>query len=77
VRGISNEEYRNSWFIKQAKWMKIRFTDNPLPSNVDIRQNKVLFTSWRDMPIGVLVHSKEIYENFKMYFEALWKASSP
>jgi len=76
VRGISNEKYRKSWFIKQAKWMKMRFTNTPLPSNVDMCENKVLFTSWRDSPIGVLVHSKEIYENFRIYFETVWKASS-
>ena len=34
---------------------------------------KILLTTWRETPIGILIHSKELYENYKKYFDEVWK----
>ncbi len=76
LRGISTLEYKKSkYFETPPAFMDLRFVNFPLPSMVDIYKNKVLLTSWKDKPLAYLIHSREISENFRKYFEAVWKVA--
>ncbi len=73
LKGISNKSYRKSGVVKYTtSWIKMKYVDFPIPSNVDICKDKMLFISW-DKSIGFLIKSKELTDNFKKYFYSVWK----
>lgn len=73
VKGIANKEWRKSWFAKKIKFWKVKFVDFPIPGNIDVIKDKVFIVSWKPSVVGILIHSKEIADNFKMYFNEVWK----
>lgn len=44
-----------------------------LPTATVICGNKVFLQSWTKEPFAVVIESKEMADNQKKYFEALWK----
>ena len=74
-RGISNQEYRSSPFIKQASYINMRYVDFPIPGNMDICNDRLLLVSWEEPIIAVLIHSKSIAEHFRRYFNAVWQVA--
>jgi HTH-type transcriptional regulator, sugar sensing transcriptional regulator len=74
LQGVSSRDLKQSKsFKKPPKFADLRFVDSPLPSTIDIYQDKILITTWRDKPFAYLITSKEISENFMNYFNQLWK----
>jgi sugar-specific transcriptional regulator TrmB len=72
--GIANREYRKTEFARKLPSMiKQKYVDFPVPANIDIFRDKVLIVAWSDTPVGILIYSHEIAENFRRYFEAVWK----
>jgi hypothetical protein len=45
----------------------------PIPGNIEVCGNKMLVISWQKPIIGVLINSKSISDNFRNYFEGVWK----
>lgn len=74
-RGISNIAYRKSPFIKQAQYISMRYVDFPVPGNIDICRDRLLLVSWEEPIIAMLIHSRSIAENFRRYFNAVWKVA--
>lgn len=78
MRGIGNRYFRKSWFVKRTKkFIAIRFADFPIPGNIDVYQNKVLLISWSPEPISFLIKSKSVADDFRNYFNAVWKTAKP
>jgi sugar-specific transcriptional regulator TrmB len=75
VRGISNEYGRNSEWNKQASFIKLRYVNFPIPGNIEVCGDKMLLISWAGQATGVLIHSKELVEDFRNYFESVWKVA--
>lgn len=74
LRGITTLDFKKSKsYRKSPSFIELKFVDFPLPSMVDIYNGKVLLTTWRETPIGILVQSQEVYENYKKYFNNIWK----
>jgi len=73
TRGLANKEYKKSWFMKKAKFLKVKFVDFPLPGNIDIVQNNVMITSWHPEIVAVIIHSESIARHFKDYFDKIWE----
>ena len=71
-RGICNKDYHKSWFAKKSKHLKMKFTNLPIPGNIDIIKDKVLLVSWGDSLFSVLIHSKSLANNLKNYFNEMW-----
>ncbi len=71
-RGISNRQYQKSAFINQAPYISMRFVDFPIPGNMEVCKDKLLLVSWNPV-MGILIHSASIADNFRRYFEAVWK----
>jgi sugar-specific transcriptional regulator TrmB len=72
--GISNEDYRNTGLSKESpKFIRQRYVPFPVPGNIDIFRDKVLITVWREKPVGILIHSREVAENFSAYFGSIWE----
>lgn len=72
VKGIANINYKKSKFIKKTHF-KMKYVDFPIPGNIDIHEDKVLFTSFKDKPLATLITSKDIAAKFKEYFYSIWK----
>lgn len=73
-RGLTNESFRHTHLTKNyPKNMQQKYVEYPLPGIFDIINDKVLMTSWRGKPLGILIHSKEFADNFINYFESVWK----
>lgn len=78
LNGIATLDYKNSKFFKAPpRFINLRFVNFPLPSTIDLYNDKILQTAWRDKPIGILTHSQEMYENYKKYFNEIWKIAKP
>jgi sugar-specific transcriptional regulator TrmB len=74
AEGISNIESKGSAFAsKYPKFIQQRYVPFPVPGNIDIFKDKILITVWKEKPIGILIHSQEVSENFKAYFQSIWK----
>ena len=73
TRGIASPNYKHSPVVEQfADNLNIRYTQEPLPGNIDVYQDKVLQISWEGEKVAVLIHNKEIADTFSEYFEAMW-----
>jgi len=72
-RGICNKYYKTSWFAKKSNYLAMRFTDMPIPGNIDIANDKILFTCWGENVFSVLIYSKSLAESFRNYFNEMWK----
>jgi sugar-specific transcriptional regulator TrmB len=71
VRGIANIKYKKSTYIKKTKF-KMKYINFPIPGNIDIHEDKVLFTSFKDKPLATLIMSRDIANKFKEYFYSIW-----
>jgi len=73
-RGLSSIEFKKTRLSKKyPSFIEQRFVSFPVPGNIDFIGDKVLITTWKEKPIGILIHSKEIVKSYKEYFESVWK----
>jgi HTH-type transcriptional regulator, sugar sensing transcriptional regulator len=74
-RGISDEAGRQSALTTNAPtFIQVRHTTFPLPGAIDIIGDKILIVSWKlNKPVGVLIRSQEVANNFNKYFDAMWE----
>jgi sugar-specific transcriptional regulator TrmB len=75
IRGVCNEYGRESEFNKKATYMKVRYVRFPIPGNWEANRDMLLIVSWRKPIIGILIKSKSIVDDFKEYFESVWKVA--
>ena len=52
----------------------MRFVDFPTPGNIEVCRDKLLLVSWNPV-MGILIHSGSIADNFRQYFETVWKVA--
>ena len=50
----------------------MKFSNLPLPGNIDIIKDKILLTSWGESIFSVLIHSESLANNLKNYFNEMW-----
>jgi len=75
-KGISNEEYGKSPFIKVfRKKYEFRFVTFPLFSHGEVFKDRFLLISWEDPIISVLVKAKHVSDNFRKYFHSVWNVA--
>jgi sugar-specific transcriptional regulator TrmB len=72
-RAIYSENERNEGFVKDfigdVRFLSKEFVD---PSTTFIYTDKIAIIIWKENPIGILIHSKEVAESYRYYFESLW-----
>lgn len=74
--GVASRNYKDSHVIRTlAKHMDIRFTDDPLPANVDIYADKILLLAWSKNPVAILIRSAELVKLYREYIDELWRRS--
>ncbi len=74
LKGITTESFKKSkYFKKPPAFIELKYVDFPLPGTIDIYRDRILITSWSEIPISYLIHSKEIADNYRKYFHEVWK----
>jgi len=73
VRGIG--EFQDKALLKHIPHATIRYVDFPTPSNIAIYKNHVDIISWSESPIGILITSQHIADQFRKFFESMWKVA--
>lgn len=72
--GISSNRYHQSKIVKGDSYpIDMRYVSFPTPGNIDIYKNKVLQITWGEKILGILIESKEIAQDYRAYFEEVWK----
>lgn len=74
LKGIGSLDFKNSKdYSKPPSFIDLRFVSFPLPGTLDIYGDKVLQLAWGETPTAILIHSKEIADNYRKYFDEVWK----
>jgi sugar-specific transcriptional regulator TrmB len=71
TKAIYPEDSRS--VTRKTKTTEKRYTKQKLPPNTSIFNNKVAIISWGEKPFGVLIRSKEVYEQYVSFFEDVWE----
>lgn len=72
--GIGSKEWAKSEYVKKtSNFINAKYVDFPLPGTIDIYKNMILEVAWSNKPTGILIHSKEIADNYRNYFNEVWK----
>lgn len=75
LRGIVPGKYVQSPHFTNTKGLyKVKTTSFPVPNNIAVCEDKLLLSSWRT-PVGVLIVSEEMAQQFRMFFKSVWRAS--
>lgn len=74
VKGVARKELKP--FFEKRKYLNVKYTNFPIPSNISICNDKMVLVSWGDKPSGILIKSKQIIDSEKAFFEELWKSAS-
>ena len=72
TKGIFNKEYEKLFRQRNGSKIVAKFTEHPIPSNINIYNDKVLIISFSETPIAFLIQSKEIAQTFKDLFNEIW-----
>ena len=70
TKGIAPSKIKDKF--KGRKIKNIKFIDLPIPLNISIFKNKVMFTPWEEKQVSFMIHSKQLAESFRQYFNSLW-----
>lgn len=63
--------------FSDLKLYKYRFFDEKFPTNVNIHKDNIIMLAWSENPVAFLIHSKQIADKYRRYFEELWKIAKP
>ncbi|MFH1917326.1 MAG: helix-turn-helix domain-containing protein [Nanoarchaeota archaeon] len=76
LQGITSTAYKKSpHFKKPPRFITLRYVDFPLPSTIDIYQDRILISSWKGQILGFLIQSEEIAANYRDNFDEVWKVA--
>lgn len=73
VKGLAPKELK-PLFVKR-KILNMKYSNFPILSDISICNNKIIFISWGEKPIGYLIHSKQISKKYKEFFNKIWKTA--
>jgi len=71
TKGIAPKKLK--LLFKKRKYLKMKYTNMPLPANTGICNNKMALISWGEKPTGILIQSKQIVKKQKEFFNELWE----
>ncbi len=73
VYGIHRMELKGK--MEKVKNTIERYTNFPLPPNMTIFRDKIIIASWGETPTGILIHGKDIAEQYRKMFWKIWKSA--
>lgn len=75
VRGLAKKELKT--LFAKRRYLKTKYVDFPIPSNISICNDKMVLIIWGEKPIGMLVKSKQLIQSQINFFNELWKTATP
>jgi len=62
------------YYESRAKkgFFEVRYTTQPLPPNMAIFKDKISLLTWGEKPVAFLIHSTQLAEIYKRFFNLLW-----
>jgi predicted transcriptional regulator len=69
VRGIAPKEIRYQFRNRKPDML---FVDFPIPTNISIFHDKVLFTPFEYEPVAFLIHSRQLADSLRLFFYSIW-----
>ena len=70
VKGLAPRNIKDKFVGRNLK--NIKFVDYPIPLNISVFQDKVIFTPWQDKQVSFLIHSRQLAESFRQYFYSIY-----
>jgi hypothetical protein len=70
IKGIAPTSIRDKFEGRDHRGLL--FIDLPIPLNITIFRNKVLFNPWEDKQISFLITSRQLADSFREYFYSIW-----
>lgn len=71
AKGLAPEELKP--FFKGRPYLKMKYTNHPIPSNISICNNKLAMFSWGEKPVGYLISSRQMAAILASFFASIWK----
>ncbi|MBS3073902.1 hypothetical protein J4447_00430 [Candidatus Pacearchaeota archaeon] len=59
--------------FSKLKLYHYKFSNINFPTNINIHNNNIVILVWGDSPVAFLVHSKQVADKYRKYFEEVWK----
>jgi len=75
VKGLAPKQLKH--LFEKRRFVKMRYTNFPILSNVSLCNDKIALFSWVDKPVGYLIKSKEITKIYRDFFNRVWKLAKP
>ncbi|MFH1054420.1 MAG: helix-turn-helix domain-containing protein [Candidatus Woesearchaeota archaeon] len=73
VKGIAPKRLKHLYQDREKKgYMKMKYSNTPIPPNMSIFNNKLTLFTWGEKPIGYLIYSKQLADKYAQYFHSLW-----
>ena len=70
TRGIIPSNIKDKYMGRDTK--TLLFVNFPVPTNISIFQDYIIFISAEEEIIAFLIHSRQLVESFRMYFYSIW-----
>ncbi len=71
LKGLAPKSIKDKFVGRNMK--NVKFVDFPVPMNISVFKDKVIFTPWEEKQISFLIHSKQMADSFREYFYSVWK----
>ncbi|MEK6956015.1 MAG: helix-turn-helix domain-containing protein [Nanoarchaeota archaeon] len=70
IYGLAPKEIK--YLFVKRKFLKMKYPNFPIPTNISIFKNKVVFFSWGEKPVGYLIKSEQITQMYIELFNEIW-----
>jgi HTH-type transcriptional regulator, sugar sensing transcriptional regulator len=70
VKGLAPTKIKEKFKGRNMK--NVRFVDYPIPLNISVFQDKIIFTPWQDKQVSFLINSRQLAESFRQYFNSIY-----
>lgn len=70
IKGLAKKELKH--LFNNRRMLKMKYPRCPIPADTSMCKNKIALISWGEKPVGYLIRSKEIYNQYKEYFDDIW-----
>jgi len=70
VKGVAPLDIKDKFKGRDIK--NVVFVDFPVPLNISVLNDKVIFTPWEDKQVSFLIHSRQLAESFRQFFYSIW-----
>lgn len=74
VKGVVPSYLKEEFLRSGRKDKNVKFLDFPIPLNMSVFKDRVIFTPWQDKEISFLVYSRQLADSFREYFYSIYNS---